>query len=72
MKENDSPRFPIKVIFTDGDVWTLKDEKEIGQNLEWIDSAEEPEPQVIDALGRSVRIKIEMHRIEILELFNRE
>lgn len=65
----DTPRYPVKVRFRDGDDWTLNDEMEIAATLEWFDS-EAPDQDAVatDAAGRRLRIIVRNHVISQLIL----
>jgi hypothetical protein len=64
-----TPQFPLTATFTDGDVWTLDDERDVGQNLEWHDSDDDDEdPIVRDSNGRLIRVKVIAHRVVLCEL----
>ena len=66
---SNKPRYPLTVIFADGEIETVDDEEEARCNLEWLDTDDVEEPVVVtDELGRRVRLKIANLQIEICEL----
>jgi len=65
------PVFPISVRFGDTPVGTYYSVEELEQELEVFDSDKETDYEVLDALGRSVRLRVNDHLVlEELSLLN--
>jgi hypothetical protein len=64
------PEFPITVTFhEDGEKWVLESAHELASSLEWFDSDDPDEnADVVDALGRRVRLKVEKLKVLQFEL----
>lgn len=63
------PVFPLTVRFPDGETVVVEDRLDAECNLEWLDSDDPDDPvEVLDAQGRSVRLRIEGLEIQTLEL----
>lgn len=65
----EQPLFPLTVKFSDGETVVVEDRLDAECNLEWLDSDDPEDPvEVLDALGRPVRLQIEGLKIQNLEL----
>jgi hypothetical protein len=62
------PTFPITVYFDDGTKWELRSPDALAYNLEWFDSDEGDDIQVLDANGRRVSVKVEALELKRLML----
>ena len=66
---SEQPVFPLTVRFSDGETVVVEDQLDAECNLEWLDSDDPEDPvEVLDALGRTVRLQIEGLKIQTLEL----
>jgi len=65
------PVFPISVRFGDTAIGTFHNIEELEQELEVFDSDKETDYEVLDALGRVVRLRVNDHLVlEELSLLN--
>jgi len=62
-----NPVFPITVVFENGEVKNYEDVRDLELNLEHFDS-EADDCSVRDAMGREVRLKLELLTLQTLEL----
>lgn len=60
--------FPLKADIGDGTVWTLHNLDEVGNNLEWANTDNDPKLKVWDNLGRPLILKVEACRVLVCEL----
>lgn len=60
LDESTKPRFPIRVVFPDGDEWVLDNLEELICSVEEFGAADGAEgTRVLDADGREVELQIE-------------
>ncbi len=65
----DQPRFPLTIIYSDGEECLVDSKVDLERDIEWLDTEDAEEPvEVKDALGRSVVVKMRFLQIEKLEL----
>ena len=64
---SNEPLFPISVRFEGGEVETYSDVSHLECDLEVFDSEQSPGCEVVDALGRRVKLRIS-HGLELEEL----
>ncbi len=67
-KLHEVPRFPLTIVWEDGETWIEETVSELEHHLEWFDSTEHPEVQVRDARGRRVSLRVDGLRLERLIL----
>lgn len=66
---NEAPIYPLRVAFDDGDEWVLDTSSEVALSLEWFDSDDsEVGATVTDANGRTVRLKVVGHILQLCEV----
>jgi hypothetical protein len=67
-KLHEVPRFPLTIVWEDGDTWVMDSVSDLEQNLEWFDSKECPGVQIHDARRRKVSLCIDGFRLDRLIL----
>jgi hypothetical protein len=69
MTTGNSPTYPLRVAFDDGDEWVLDSPVEAACSLEWFDSDDSTEKATVtDANGRRVRVRVVAHHLDVCEL----
>lgn len=66
---NSEPQFPLRVIYDDGGTDVVETPEELLEQIDTIDtSAENDRVWVRDDLGRTVRLRMVMGRVELIEI----